>query len=169
MKSLILLVLLPLLLLGCSTMKWSHGVPNLATVSPGIYRGGQPTAEGWQYLKDELHVTLVVKLNTDAEGSDAQSGITTIALPMPPSSFWSLLERPEASSVFQAVVAMGLSSGPVYVHCTHGQDRTGLVVGTYRLLHDEWTTQAAWNEMLDHGFHRTLLGLVSFWKNLPSK
>jgi len=159
--------LLLVLLGGCSHMSYTHGIPNLATVSPGLYRGGQPTAEGFKYLRDVLHVTLVIKLNTEAEGSDANSGIKTLALPMPPSTFWTLWGQPRPYDVFQAVIAMGLTKDVIYVHCTHGQDRTGLVVGVFRLLHDHWSKDQAWEEMQAHGFHRSLLGLVDFWHELP--
>ena len=49
-----------------------------------------------------------------------------------------------------------------FIHCEHGQDRTGLLVGLHRLSQD-WTPQAAWLEMTNHGFHPALLGLTHYW------
>jgi tyrosine-protein phosphatase SIW14 len=51
------------------------------------------------------------------------------------------------------------------VHCTHGQDRTGLVVGLYRTIHDGWTKTDAYREMLQLGFHPELRGLREFWED----
>ena len=50
-----------------------------------------------------------------------------------------------------------------FIHCTHGHDRTGLVVGCYRVLKQGWTKNDAYAEMLQHGFHPELLGLYLFW------
>jgi protein tyrosine/serine phosphatase len=35
---------------------------------------------------------------------------------------------------------MALEAGTsVFIHCTHGRDRTGLIIGAYRLLVNGWT------------------------------
>jgi protein tyrosine/serine phosphatase len=52
------------------------------------------------------------------------------------------------------------------VHCTHGQDRTGLIIGLYR-LNEGWTKDAAYKEMLVHHFHSSLHGLHEYWENTP--
>ena len=53
----IIFLALVILLSACSPTVTSHGVPNLVQVEPGIWRSGQPTADGWVYLKS-LGVTL---------------------------------------------------------------------------------------------------------------
>ena len=35
---------------------------------------------------------------------------------------------------------------PIYLHCEHGKDRTGLVIALYRIQHDGWTPKAAFDE-----------------------
>lgn len=42
---------------------------------------------------------------------------------------------------------------PVLVHCTHGQDRTGIMTALYRLKNNHWTYDKAYKEMLDNGYH----------------
>jgi protein tyrosine/serine phosphatase len=43
---------------------------------------------------------------------------------------------------------------PIYVHCYHGVDRTGFVIAAYRVRVQGWSFQAAYNEMINSGFHR---------------
>jgi len=39
------------------------------------------------------------------------------------------------------------------------------VVGEFRVLHDHWTKQRAYDEMLKHGFHWYLPDLREAWTN----
>lgn len=160
MKTLVILTAALLALCGCATQP-PHGVPNLAQVAPGIYRGGQPTAEGWRYLQS-LGVNNVVKLNTVAEGSDAPAqrlGMRVVACPI------NLLEQtlgePNSNQLWLAVGNVRLGT---YIHCAHGQDRTGLVVAMYR-VRCGWSKPAAEAEMLAHGFHPWLRGLYWAWED----
>jgi len=137
------------------------GIKNFAPVTIGIFRGAQPRDDDWQQLVD-LGITHVVKLNTAKEGSDeaaVQAGLIVDAYPI---NIWQqiLLEPPE--SVVKAAVA-ALKPG-TFVHCTHGQDRTGLIVGCFRRLNG-WSKSDAYAEMIDHGFHPELIGLDLYWVN----
>jgi protein tyrosine/serine phosphatase len=40
---------------------------------------------------------------------------------------------------------------PVCVHCEHGRDRTGFVVGAYRILIQRWSIDDALAEMKAYG------------------
>lgn len=146
---------------SCQTTTWTSGVPNLHQVEPGLYRGGQPTEQGWAYLKS-LGVTNVVKLNEEREGSDAgavKAGMTVVYLPI---SVGQQIEGgPKLSTVAKAVANM---QPGVFVHCSHGQDRTGLVVGVYRVWIDKWSKERAYQEMLANGFHPLLKGLWDYWQ-----
>ena len=53
---------------------------------------------------------------------------------------------------------------PIFVHCLHGKDRTGLMMAAYRVAFDGWDSQRAYAEMLDCGFdaERTNLSQVFF-------
>lgn len=49
--------------------------------------------------------------------------------------------------------ALETPKAALYLHCTHGEDRTGLVSGLFRVLHDKWTLQQAFqNEMCARGY-----------------
>ena len=60
--------------------------------------------------------------------------------------------------------AVSIATPGTFVHCSHGQDRTGLLVGLYRLKQG-WAKTNAYTEMLTNGFHPALHGLHEFWEN----
>jgi tyrosine-protein phosphatase SIW14 len=168
-RSVELLLLLSLFLLcGCAVPGFNpQGIPNFATVAPGIYRGGQPIyEESWLYLSS-LGVSNVLKLNLEKEANDdaAQRHGMTVhytgismeqqLFPMP------LFQRPvpELHDVLTQI------KPGTFVHCAHGQDRTGLAIACYRLQEQGWTRIEAQHEMLDNGFHRELRGLWHYWKH----
>ncbi len=161
-------ILLIPLLVGCTAGNVTHGIPNFAVVKPGIYRGGQPNANGWSYLKS-LGVANVVKLNPEYEGSDelAQAlGMTIYVCPITIEQQMGLHQLWAAT--VDADVCYMLHPN-TFVHCSHGQDRTGLIVACYRLMVDGWSKADAEKEMLAHGFHKELRGLWESWENFDTK
>jgi hypothetical protein len=165
--SILLTASLLMLLCGCSA-PMTHGIPNFSMVEPGVYRGGQPTMEGWFYLRTELGVTNDVKLNVLSEGGDEDAdalGMTVftapITLPM------QLGLRPIPPDWIDNILAANGNRPGTFIHCEHGQDRTGLFVACYRVRWDGWTKDAAQQEMLALGFHPALKGLWDFWKQSP--
>jgi len=157
-----------LLVLGCQSSNVNNGVPNLARLSPGVWRGGQPTAEGWQYLRGQ-GVTNVIKLN---EGSDAYAtnlGMTLIEWPINLKQQLGLQRLDHnyvwVSGQLRDCTNRGFDQG-LFIHCEHGQDRAGLVVAQYRMFVQGWSKPEAEKEMLAHGFHKGLVGLWHYWKTL---
>jgi protein tyrosine/serine phosphatase len=53
------------------------------------------------------------------------------------------------------------SRGPVFVHCQHGADRTGMMTAIYRIAVEGWSKEDAIAEMTDGGY-----GFHSIWKDL---
>ena len=178
-------VVLGIGLLGgcCSTHPTVHAIPNFAVVNgeTKVYRGGEPTTgEAWAYLKS-LGVRTVVKLNEESESKDAGAeviGLRVVRLPI--STVEQTIGSPKLDTIRSAVDEM--SRGAVFVHCgsdsrsnphsfaakTHsqgGQDRTGLVVATYRVWVQRWTKEDAHTEMISFGFHPMLPGLANFWRD----
>lgn len=154
-------------------------IPNFATVETGIYRGAQPvTPEDWAYLRS-LGINRIIKLNTAKEGDDSDSGIPDI-LECQITLTQQLLTEPDLDSLATAIAFIEPGT---FIHCgstdrtrhalllndfstAGGQDRTGLVVGGYR-LRQGWTKAKAHAEMLAHGFHTILFGLDKAWADLP--
>lgn len=180
---LVVAVLLWLLVHGCSSvspMVYDHGVPNFDRVTDRVWRSGQiSTAEGWRYLHDlangrALHV---IKLNFDAEGRDlppAGLGIDVIAAPIDPEGDQDIFDdvraafrrpNPNTLTYVERTLEAATDRDVYLVHCTHGQDRTGLVIGIFRVLHDRWTKDRAYTEMRAHHFHPELHGLHKTWED----
>lgn len=149
-----------LLSTGCRSLA-PAGIPNFHQVAPGVYRGGQPTTvNDWLTLRN-LGVTNVIKLNLSSEGSDTLAeamGMRVLHLPIDMSH--QAFIKPGTNVIRQAV---GAIKPGTFIHCLHGQDRTGLVIACKRVWQDGWTKERAQQEMLALGFHVELVGLYHFW------
>ncbi len=124
------------------------GLPNLHRVSPELYRGAQPTAEGMAQLR-ALGVRTVVNLRANHSDTDklAGTGLRYVAIPV------TAVGIGDDDVVRFLRVATDPAAQPVFVHCQHGADRTGLMVAMYRVAVQGWEREAAIDEMLHGGFH----------------
>ena len=43
------------------------------------------------------------------------------------------------------------AGGPVYLHCSHGRDRSAMVAASYRVNRLGWDCKKAWSEMAKYG------------------
>jgi len=165
-------------------MLYEHGVPNYAEVDPGVYRSGQiTTQEGWDYIRAEAagRTVHIIKLNFNSEGGGTDliasgMGFDVVHLPIQPQgdqSIWDDVRaaylEPDLARLYDAVEYLRFchdrpTTDYCLVHCTHGQDRTGTVVGMYRVKVDGWTKMRAYAEMLAHHYHWQLHGLHEFWE-----
>jgi protein tyrosine/serine phosphatase len=175
--ALLSLLALTAVTVGCMRSPTPGKVPlNLHNVEGNVWRSAQPqTREQWENVA-KLGVKTVVKLNFEDEGSDKlaeELGLTVYELAMQPANDEDVFDniahtftQPGLQYVLDAVRVIQEESarGGVLVHCTHGQDRTGLIIGVYRLLESHWTKDAAYQEMRAYGFHPELHGLHEFWE-----
>ena len=147
-----------------------EGIPEFAKVDEGLYRGGRPELFAVAELKSSVGIKTILTFddNMDAVAAEKQEaekvGIHHISIPIDSLSY------PDEADINRALSIMTDPSGfPLFVHCKHGQDRTGLVVGLYRFQHDGWTADAAYDEMLNYGFKWYLLGLSSYFHDHTSQ
>jgi len=131
--------------------KSSPDLPNFALVAPGIYRGAAPTAEGLRRLKS-MGVRTIIDLRIERRGQAEEAaaakrlGLNRLRLPMG-------REAPTSGQVktFLATLA-DPTQRPVFVHCQHGADRTGAMVGIWRVTQQGWAFPQTWTEMRRYGF-----------------
>jgi protein tyrosine/serine phosphatase len=57
---------------------------------------------------------------------------------------------------------------PVFIHCQHGCDRTGTIIACYRIKHEQWTRENAWQEAVRYGISRFERGMKSFVKDFAN-
>lgn len=127
------------------------GINNFRQVDQEVYRGAQPSDEGFQYLA-KLGIKVVLDLREHDERSLAEERVVTAAgmryvnIPMtgmtPPT-----IE--EANRILTLLEDPG--AGPVFVHCKRGADRTGAVIAAYRIDHDRWDCPRALKEAVASG------------------
>jgi len=129
----------------------SVGISNFGVVDGMIFRGEQPRRGDYAALA-KLGVKTVVDLRLDAH-ADSRSlaesaGLRYVNIPIDdhkqPSdadvaAFMKVIDDPER--------------GAIYVHCAGGRHRTGSMIAVYRMVHDGWTVDQAYDEMLKYDFY----------------
>jgi protein tyrosine phosphatase (PTP) superfamily phosphohydrolase (DUF442 family) len=131
-----------------------EGPARFARVTPGLYRGGQPTRKHLEQLK-ALGVDTVINLrreNDDAWREErrhaGELGMRFLHFP-----FYGVFG---ADVVFLEKILAEMKKGNVYVHCKHGRDRTSLLIALYRVMHEGWEPALAWKlEAVDYGSAQT--------------
>ena len=145
------------------------GVGNFGEVTPNLFRGAQPSQEGFEALA-KMGIEIVVDASGDRTDREAQEvgklGMQYVEIkwhcPFPKDDifvrFLKLLQENPSKKVF--------------VHCRLGEDRTGMMVAAYRMAAQGWTADDAMQEMHRFGFsashHVFCPGLASYEKNFPA-
>lgn len=138
-------------------------IRNFHMVEPYLYRGGQPVKEGFMALKD-LGVKTVLCLRWGkkviaAEKASVESfGMVFISMPL---NYWNL-PKPETIDNFLELIDNS-EHHPVYVHCLHGSDRTGILIAIFRMFRQGWSFNQSYDEMRKYGFHRFRLQNFKWW------
>ncbi len=140
-------------------------IQKFGQVTPDIYRGGRPSAADIPILQSQYKIHTIVDIEDDTKVIDTEQqtaiGIGMLFLPTPLGSF----NKPTDEDVNQILVELqNPSNFPIFLHCHYGEDRTGMIIGLYRVEIQHWTADAAYQEMLTNGFHTFLKGLDSYFR-----
>jgi len=121
----------------------ANGIKNFHQVSDHVYRGGQPTEEGFNYLA-KIGVKTVIDLreadprSKEEEGMVTSAGMKYVNVPM------TGLIPPTDEEITKILgILEDEAGGPVFVHCQRGADRTGTVIASYRIDQDHWDNNKA--------------------------
>lgn len=143
-------------------------------VSAGIYQGCQPrTRADFDQLR-QAGVRTILSLQTfryhtwPERRRAARSGISFVNIPVLASPL-----APKEKEIRDALLALSEPSlRPVYIHCLYGRDRAAMVLGLYRVYYENWTPEAAWQEMVRQDFTVgwNLRGFETFfWKHARTR
>lgn len=137
------------------------GLDNLARVNPSLYRGAQPTDEGFRQLKS-MGVKTVIDFRSyhSTKKQVEAAGMTPVELPLK-ADFGSVPPTDEEVKAFFGVV-LDPARQPIYIHCAFGKDRTGTMAAIYRMEMDGWSPDEALQEMEAFGYHNIYRDLINF-------
>jgi hypothetical protein len=143
-----------------------EGVDNLHRVSKVLYRGAQPTEEGFKNLS-KMGIKMVISLRSFHGDSD---DIGDLPLKYKRFTFNTLHAEDKEISGFLKLVS-DPKNQPVFVHCLHGSDRTGMMCAAYRVTFEGWTKDQAIDEWTKggFGFHRMFKSLVKYFRKTDLK
>jgi uncharacterized protein (TIGR01244 family) len=144
-RSLLFALALPALAVPALAGSSPQGIKNFYQVDQNVYRGAQPTADGFKYLA-KIGVKTVIDLRAADERSESEESIVTAAGMKYVSVPMTGLTAPTEAQISGILGILESGNGPVFVHCKRGADRTGVVIASYRIDHDGWDSAHALSE-----------------------
>lgn len=145
-----------------------RGVRNFGEVTPTLYRGGQPTSEGFEAL---AHMGIAIIVDTGRSKRDERLiknlGMTYVSLP-----WYCPFPKDRVFARFIEITRENAGK-KIFVHCRLGDDRTGMMIAAYRMAVGHWTAKEAMEEMHEFGYrgihHLMCPGLGRYEKSFPKR
>ncbi len=117
-----------------------------------IWRGGQPKTEDDYLMLKKQGIKTIVNLRWDESVETSKQmarkhGFKFINVPM------KATDQPDEKNVNKVLNALrNPNNQPVFLHCQHGKDRTGLISALYRVEFQNWYASQAREEWISMGF-----------------
>jgi protein tyrosine/serine phosphatase len=141
-------------LLAAASLLAAAAEPKISRVDDHLYRGRQPRRDDFPALK-KMGIRTVLDLrggpiHKPREQKEVEgAGMHYISIRL------SGIFAPSYDQMNRILaVLQDLSRAPVFVHCRRGDDRVGMVIACYRIVHDHWTNEQALAEAREHGISR---------------
>ncbi len=120
-------------------------ISNFGQINSNYYRGAQPDRAGFEDLK-RIGVKTVIDLQEKGV-SEEPEWVRAAGM----QSFKIRLSSTHPASAEETAYFLKLvnnpANWPVYVHCAGGRHRTGEMTAIYRITHDGWDADRAYDEM----------------------
>lgn len=173
MKKTILFAVLMSTFLGTNSYAKSKGIENLQKATEGIFRGARPIST------DEMQTIakMGIKNIIDLQGGDVNYKHWKLISWNEPGELPESIaaEKSVSNSLNMGFLNVPLDSldpitvdedkaidavldfmhnkanQPLYIHCEHGKDRTGLIVALYKIKYEGMSVQNAYNEWVNLG------------------
>ena len=146
-----------------------RGVPQFVEVTPKLYRGGQPTTEGFDALAS-MGIGIVV----DGRGSRKHEReiVTRLGMEYAPIPWHCPFPKDKIFARFLTLLRQNPDK-KVFVHCRLGDDRVGMMIAAFRMAEQGWTADEAKQEMKAFGFgplhHLICPGLSRYETSFPHR
>ena len=148
----------------------SAGLPDFGRVTDTLYRGAQPSLEGFRALQ-KMNVAVVVNFRGErgerhGEQAEVESlGMRYLEIP------WSAFHNPTDAQISKFLRIIQSSPGTkIFVHCRYGADRTGAMVAAYRIAVEHKSPAQALAEMRAFHYHAFWFPhLGRYVANFPSR
>jgi protein tyrosine/serine phosphatase len=143
-------------------------LPNFHKVTDGIYRGAAPSKDGLKSLK-KMNIHTIIDLRNSSKQAKTEKqtaeamGFKWINIPMGKAA-----PTQKQVDLFLNTLAKAPTQ-PVFVHCQYGADRTGCMIGIYRVKIQKWSFAKTWPEMRKYGFKPYLCKLKNAVKSRAKK
>jgi protein tyrosine/serine phosphatase len=140
-------------------------IPNFKQVHEYMYRGGRPSADDLKELK-KMGIKTILNLENDryplSQEKKVAEALNFNFISIPTASFL----KPKDEKVNRILAILDDSENyPIFIHCTHGRDRTGLMIGLYRVENEDWQPVKAYAEMKALGFRKILFNSDDYFKD----
>lgn len=145
------------------------GVPNAGEVTPRLFRGAQPSSQGFEALA-KMGVNIVVDLRGTRENE--RERVTKLGMEYMSIPWHCPFPRDDVFARFLALLRQNPGK-KVFVHCRLGDDRAGMTIAAYRMAEQGWTAEEAMKEMQAYGFslshHLLCPTLSSYEESFPRR
>ncbi len=144
-------------LISAERERSAPAIPRFRQVTAELFRGGQPAPEGFGFLKWRGIKTVInLREEHDERESVEKLGMNYVYIPL---DAWDRVPEQAIKRFFNVV--NDPASQPVFVHCRRGADRTGFMIGLYRIAEQGWSAQQAYREARAMGLRWWYRGVKS--------
>ena len=139
----------------------SKYISNFYKIDEDIYRCAQPDAKAFAELE-----TIGIKEVLNLRNFHSDKGLaknTKLALHRVKMT----AGKSDWEKLVNALRIINSRKGPIVIHCWHGSDRTGIVCALYRIIFQDWTKEAAIDELRNggYGYHVVYDNIITFIQN----